>query len=342
MKKTLFSLLVSAILISCGSENEPTLLPTEPLEPNQPKEYIVSLGFSGEITDITEMPLSRAVTNDLYGIQVYFKPTNSNENYKPYAYGLFDDKSNMNIKLLEGYKYKIASTMIVNGKNIIFQDFEEKYSTHPFVLSSIEGTEYTGITNAFVTNLSYYFHYLASGGAGLKDYKTYYRANTDRYYGEYLDYTPTENGSISVNMKRVVFGAKFVTEGLTEGKIKIKIEEAPEIYITYGESTEVEDIFTFANPSYSHDSKWTQDNYSETIPVSISWEKSDGAVIPLVSQDITFKRNIKTTITVKVKDNSINNGVDISNENNPMVNGDNIVIDTTQGSGSDTEINPQP
>lgn len=339
MKKTLFSLLVSALLISCGSENEPTLLPTEPLEPNQPKEYIVSLGFSGEITDITEMPLSRAVTNDLYGIQVYSAPLSATE-YKPYAYGLFDDKANMTIKLLDGYKYKFISTMVVSGKNRISK-FGNAYQD-PFIVFNGNHTKGVEISTNFTISSSYEYPIfnISAGSTTINDVM-YGVPNADRYYGELEGYVPTENGKASINMKRVVFGAKFVSDGLTEGKLKIAISKAPEMYIVYGETTEVEDIFTFAS-SYPYGSKWMEDNYSETIPVSISWEKSDGAVIPLVSQDITFKRNIKTTITVKVKDNSINNGVDISNENNPMVNGDNIVIDTTQGSGSDTEINPQP
>lgn len=116
--RILFSILsVLLCLYSCSGGNgiieEPTIE-----KPTNPKEYIVSLGFSGEITNIEESPLSRAVTNDLYGIQVYSKPSSGGE-YKPYAYGLFDDKANMNIKLLEGYKYKFECTMAVNGKNRI-------------------------------------------------------------------------------------------------------------------------------------------------------------------------------------------------------------------------------
>ncbi|MFK2084022.1 hypothetical protein ACIXFK_03745 [Bacteroides fragilis] len=72
----------------------------------------------------------------------------------------------------------------------------------------------------------------------------------------------------------------------------------------------------------------------------MSWEKSDGAVVPLVTKDIIFKRNKLTTITVKVKDNSINNGVDVSQENTPMGDGGNITIDTSNG--TDTGVTPNP
>ena len=73
-------LMLAACLFAACTNNE------EPIENNPsnetPKEYIVSLGFSGEITDITESPLSRAVTNDLYGIQVYSVPASTNGDTK--------------------------------------------------------------------------------------------------------------------------------------------------------------------------------------------------------------------------------------------------------------------
>lgn len=83
---------------------------------------------------------------------------------------------------------------------------------------------------------------------------------------------------------------------------------------------------------------WTKDDYSETIPVSISWEKVDGAVVPLINKDITFKRNVLTTITIKVKDTSMNNNIDISQESGEMTQGENITIES--GSGLDGNVKP--
>ena len=90
--KLLLLTLATCFLAACTNNEEPI-----ENNPNNetPKEYIVSLGFSGEITDITESPLSRAMGNDLYGIQVYSAPAATNGEYTPYAYGLFDDKDNI-------------------------------------------------------------------------------------------------------------------------------------------------------------------------------------------------------------------------------------------------------
>lgn len=324
MKKILFLMVTILSIVGCSSNDaEPQVIP----DPGSAKEYIVSLGFSGEITDITESPLTRAATDDLYGIQVYSMPANGTE-YKPYAYGLFDDKTKMTVKLLEGYKYKFVSTMVVDGKSKIYHSSEGYLA--PFYTGSSTPND-----NTFKYSSSESMTGISNGHTTLRT-KDYNRPNVDRYYGEVSNYTPSENGKVSINMKRIVFGVKIISEGLTEGSLKITLKDAPDMFIIYP-TTESQDIFTFENV-YPKGNAWTADDYSETIPVSVSWEKADGALVPLVTQDITFKRNKLTTITVKVKDNSVNNGVDITEDKAEMEQGDNIMIDTA--SSDNTEVNP--
>jgi hypothetical protein len=140
-------------------------------------------------------------------------------------------------------------------------------------------------------------------------------------------------------MKRVAFGAKFIADGLTDGKLKISMKEAPGIYITYPD-TMVQDIFTFDNTNncYSNPMSWTQDGYSESVSTSITWIKADGATIPLATQDITFKRNMLTTIIVKVNDTSSKNGIDINQETTSLGDGGSVTINSSS-SGS-TTVNP--
>ena len=322
MKKILLILLVSIGIFSCSTSNDPIAETNNP-----PKEYTVSLGFSGEITSIEDSPLTKATTTNLYGIQVYSTPSTGGE-YKPYAYGLYDDISSISIKLLEGYKYKFACTMVVDGKNRI-STWEEGYY-EPFSVNGV-----TKLENKFIYS-NKEMTYIDNGYAYLKN-NVYWVPNIDRYYGEYTDYIPKEDKTIAIEMKRISFGAKFITEGLTEGAINITIKDAPQQTIKYGETTEIENIFTFKN-SYPYGNTWTQDTYTETIPISISWTKADGAVVPLVTQDITFTRNMLTTITVKVKDSSLSNGLSVSQESAEMGNGGSVVIDTSNS--TDTPVNP--
>ena len=65
MQKALILFMGVCLFLSC-SNNTPVVD-----EPETSKEYIVSLGFSGEITQISESPLRATEKNDLYGIQVY-------------------------------------------------------------------------------------------------------------------------------------------------------------------------------------------------------------------------------------------------------------------------------
>lgn len=326
--KNLLYLFLIGILFSCGGAGEDELNPEEPDVNGEPKEYIVSLGMTGEI-EVSESPLlGRASSDDLYRIQVYSKSKTSE--YIPYANGLFDDKSNIQIKLLEGYEYKFVATMIVDAKNRMFS-------------SNVDGNiEYLTPFNSILSN---YFSYdsenskFFSLGAAfeINANQSYYIPRLDRYYGEISGYTPTQDGNVSINMKRVVFGVKFIAEGLNEGMLRINIKEARELSIVYGETSGIEGIFTFRG-GIDTGLAWTADDYSETIPVTVSWEKEDGAIIPLVSQDITFKRKTLTTITIKVKDSSVNNGVEISQEGGDLIAGDNITIES--GTGVENPVEP--
>ena len=53
---------------------------------------------------------------------------------------------------------------------------------------------------------------------------------------------------------------------------------------------------------------------------------------------ITFRRNILTTITIKVKTSSINNGVEINQETGGLIPGDDITLES--GTGIDKPVDP--
>ena len=342
MKKNLFTMILCACAFtslsfySCSQEST-----SSNQGPTTAKSYTVHLGFGGEITNISTSPLTKAAVadTDLYGIQVYSCPATSSSSptYTQYAYGLFNNKSDMTVNLLQGYIYKFVCTMVVNGKNKLYSSSSCSSYLTPYSASK---SSWGQLNNQFTYSTSDYFSGLAEGFSMLSsDGKDYERPNTDRYYGELTGFVPAENASASISMKRVTFGAKFIAEGLTDGKLKISMKEAPDIYITYPNTT-VQDIFTFDNENnyYSNPMAWTQDDYSETVSTSITWIKADGAAIPLATQDITFKRNMLTTITVKVNDTSSKDGIDINKETTSMGDGGSVTI-TGSSSGS-TTVNP--
>lgn len=274
------------LFVSCSNELQE--------EQSTPKTYTVSLGVKGEILDVIQTPLTKSgENNNLYGIQVYSTNTpDDNNSYSPYAYGLFDDISNISITLLDGHYYRFVCTMVLNGKNILRHNVGKYY--YPFCNFS-DGA--TSVENRFKITTQTYLSDLG-GGTTFLIANSYKRPNTDRYYGEISGFQPTTNSTINIEMKRTVFGIKFIAEGLTEGNLKIEMDYAPELYIDSTEAKhEIEDIFTFYNVAMA----FSKENYSEDIKTSIYWEKADGTEVPIaVNYTLTFTRKMMHTVRINL------------------------------------------
>lgn len=301
MKKILTILLIMPLFWACSSDSEDIPQPSN-------KEYIISLGFTGEITNIAESPLTRTKTNDLYGIQVYATPKDGGKE-APYAYGLFDNIENVVIKLLSGYEYRFISTLVIGGVSLI-DIYDGGYFT-PFSTTS-EGSNYTttSITNEFKYDKDIHFLSLDRGYSRIRELKaTFHKPNIDRYYGELSNFTPGKNNKAVVNMKRTGFGLKIIARNLSEGELIITMANAPSVSIKHPETT-VENIYTF---DYVSDA-YHREHYTEATPILISWKRNDEVVIPIANQEILFKRNKLTTVTVNVADITIDSGVSINKE----------------------------
>lgn len=304
--------------LSACSNNDDATTP----EDTPAKEYMVSIGFKGEIS-ISEAPLGRASGNDLYGIQVYsYLADNEGQTYQPYAYGLFDDISTMNIKLIEGYEYDFVATMVPNGKEILAYSNNTGYS-YPFVTSTKSKVPFNIFQYSYTTR----FISLHEGNSTLITNKKYGIPNIDRYYGEFTNYTPSENGNVAINMLRTVFGLKVIANNLTDGTINITMENAPEMKITYP-STEIEDIFTFINVG----KVYFLEDYSDARHVTFTWERNNDETIPLGTYEITFKRNKQTIVTLELDDTTdeeknMENALSLSIDSEKMTEGDKYTIE---------------
>ena len=339
MKKSLFmslqTLFVSALfMVGCSSSTEDII---ELDTPKEEKDIQVSIGFSGEILNITESPLSRGeegteVVKNWYAFQVYSKPKSSTdeggteeggteEGYSYYAYGFFDNTDNLKINLKEGYLYKFDVCMVVNGSEKV------KYF-------SLVNAGWASIGNSFYISSQEHVRDMYKGYLYLQNpNNTFNRPNVDRFFGRFEDYEPSEEGSVTIDMKRVSFGVKFAPQGFNEGSLEISVEGAPILELAAGEGTEIEEAISFNNLEKAY----TEDNYSENIPVNITWVKEDGARVPIASEPVSFKRNIKTTINFEVKDSSSNNNFDI-NTNEQWGTEETVNIG---GEGTNTEVNPE-
>ena len=299
------AMVASVAMIACSKEDAPA--PQE-----EPEFYTVQLGWGGEIVDIAYEPLdTRAATNDLYGIQVYSKPNNNSTatSWELYAYGVFDDPTDISIDLASGNKYKFVATMVVDGKNRIANLIEgEETRDHyaaPFnVFFDDIGTFIPNEENHSISNS---YSYMVDSEGKIYSSST---PNLDRYFGMEEDFVPSSNNTdITITMKRVSFGAKFIVEGALakSGTLDIQIPEAPKMSLTLTEGEDsISEIFTFFGEGYGGELyACTRDDFSEVMSVSFKWIRPDKTELQIGTFPVTFKRNTTTVVTIKMENDVI-------------------------------------
>ncbi len=296
------------------------------IENPEPEFYTVKLGWTGEILDVSYEPMAtRTATDDLYGIQVYSKPTTGDDtSWAPYAYGLFDDPSNITITLQSSHKYKFVATMVRDGKNRLWDSSKSDKKDEDDVRYGLPFVLYEGggliVSENFIYDIDNYCNRLGNSAADVISsdggWDTYHIPNVERYYGELCDYIPDESASAKIDMKRTSFGAKFIVGGklAVDGKLEIQIIGnfaiyAPkmELALTDGDD-QISDIFTF----YYVENAWAKDDYTENINVTFKWYGANGTARHLGTHKITFKRNTTTVVEVNLDnlDNSSDDGIE--------------------------------
>ena len=315
---------------SCETLNDFITLPETPETPSA-EYYTVSLGFGGEI-EVDYEPLRSAENNDLYGINVYSAPANveGTPTWTNYAYGLFDDPSNIKIDLLVGYQYKFVATMIKDGKEKL-NYYNDGYS-QPFYVNG-----HVAISTSFNYGLDILSN-LGSGYTYLKNSNSlYYRPNTERFYGELEGYIPSNNGKATIDMGRTSYGVKFVAQGQSAnvGSLEIQMSDSPLVTFNLAEGNEYFDIYTFR---YVRNA-WLKSDYSEEVSVNINYIREDDTVVPLGSHKVTFVRNTTTVVTVNIGYGGAENGLGFNiTEGGEMPENANTAITITNGGSSDNGV----
>lgn len=268
--------------------------------------YVVQLGWSGEL-DITYEPLTKSHDrSNLYGIQVYSSPdvfaTAENTVWTPYAHGLFDNTDEISISLLKGYKYKFITTMIVDGKDMVYSANSEYH--FPFFVGGTN-TAWCTLNNLFNYSSIDSMNVLSNGKTTLSNHGNFLYPNTERYYGELVDFIPQKNNAkANVHLKRVCFGAKFMVKGkvATNGVVTAQIQNAPELSIDLtGNEKKISDIFTFSDVKTT----WENNSYREEINVCLNWLKDNGVTVPLGTHTVEFKRNATTVVHINIDEEGL-------------------------------------
>lgn len=330
-------LCVSTLLFSCGGSDE--LDNNLPDEPNKTPELIdVSLGFVGDPISISESQLSRAgeTKKKIYGINVYYREGEGGYNH--YAYGLFDNVADMKISLISKFNYKFECTIVQDDKDELYI-FNEGYS-YPFRDSYSDNTK---LENKFIvsTTSGTYLRYMKYGKSTVKD-GTYSKnmdyPRTDRLYGELTNYIPTDGGTAVINMKRTVFGAKFVINPPADGTLEIRMSPifSKTISSTDAAQTIEESIYTFYDV---YDCWKQQDDYTQYFDMYLTWKRANGATQNF-SKTITMKRNVMTTVNISVTGSTGESSIGFNEEKTAMGTAT-INASFNGGSSDDNNVNPQ-
>lgn len=269
-------------------------------------ELVVSLNLTGEILNSGAFE-TKASGNDLYYIQAY---TVGDDEYDliPYAHGLFDTAEGLKITLEKEKQYKFLATMVVDAKNRI--KVQDGTYGLPFQAK---------LSNKFTTGEEFDGYGIRNGNADITQEGYYYMPDLDRYYGESSIYTanPDNAATVDIKMIRTAFGLKVIVENLTEGYLRINMEGAPPMKITYPD-TEASGIFSFStiDEIFDIDAGFTNQYYNH-ITVRITQVTSEGLETLVSNVAYDFYRNRMTTLKV-IAGQAQSSGVIVTTEDTEM------------------------
>lgn len=287
----LFAVLMCVNFASCSSEND---------VPQSDEKVTVNFKYTGHILDIQNSPLGRAAGDDLYAIQVY-TITNTGDKV-PYAFGAFASLEDVTIELIKSQKYKFETTVVIDGYDKFDLDGDFFWSE---------------VKNEYLDKFTY--------KSNLKIYpeqtESYTDLPFDRYYGVLEEYSPTEDGIVIIDTKRMSYGIKFVAEQMNNGYLTVKYDYAYLVSETVNltiDQPEYEKIYTFEG-LLSNVYKF-YDTHEGGINFTVIWKQNDDDEgTSLGTYTVKIKPNVKSTVKINV--NSIGttpNGITINVDNSKM------------------------
>lgn len=212
------------------------------------------------------------------------------DGYEPFAYGLFDGSQAISAVLEEGDKYTIECVELKNSEDTLYHEGAKYYE--PF-LSNNKPVE---LMNTFTYSSTESFDSIAMGkfAAYVKTVNNSKRRvylwnpSAYTYFGIVEGFDPSTSGSITLNLKRAVFGLNFIVTPPGDGSAEISYLNKA-ITIANGDETyNHESIFSFSDIING-----SEDGYSTKIRMISTWTRSNGNVerdtisVPVTRNNIT-------------------------------------------------------
>jgi len=261
----------------------------------------LNLNIGGECS-LTEKPMSRAATKEIFGIGVTMLIQNENgtTSQKPYAYGIFDDIKDENLKLnvIDGYQYRISCTMIKEGKDSLLT---KDGTLFPLTLSKGNNPKLGKITNKFITaeradGTQEYLYDLENTKIGTSGQSNYTRPFIRRYHGLIDKLSVSADQTNTLEVYRRYFGVQFKQNGLqADCKLEIQIEGAPAIWLTPDKSESAEYMVSMRNLTNAVE---TGKIMTDNTRVKVTVHQTGKSPVDILNYNINFKRNYMHTIVI--------------------------------------------
>lgn len=302
------SAMVCALFSACG--NSADLEDTNPSIVNEKTSKAISLNFNEEMTPMTKYSKTRAGDAEgkkIYGINIY---ESDGKEYKMYAYGVFDNPSSISIIMNEERKYEIEVMEFQNDEDTVYHEGNTFY--HPFMVGK---TKPSALTNTFTYDKTENLSDIRNGktrlGKDVNDTARYARAY--RYYGVVEDFDPSTTNTLSVNVRRAIFGIHFIITPPGYGNVRLRFLNNRYIDVKAGEEVyDHQSVYAF-----NHMEKAIDDNYKSQIPVRAIWT-ADGDTIYNDSIHLPVQHNVMTTLAINFKGPKPLNGGTITEDNTEM------------------------
>lgn len=333
MRKLLFFILSTVSLFwisSCNGDEDVQSLLSE----NTVCDSLYTVSFGTANFDVeTE---TRATDKTVYGINIEYYKNGTRQGY--YAYGLFDDMSNASITLIGGFTYTFTCSIVRSAGDALWYG---PYSSNsfsgyadPFQLNNSVSTQ---CQNKFIEGTGNYLSGLASGTSVVKSsyaaagYTSSEYPSLERYYGKLEGFNPATDGTkVIIPVVKAYFGCKLILKAVEDGTLATKCTSNSKLTFLTASTTNTDkvgdsQIYTFPDVAAC----WTNRSYSQKVTVQYDYTSNRASLYWTPnwwnlsgSKEITFKRNILTTLTISVAEDLSGASVGIDDE---TMDADNVI-----------------
>lgn len=287
-QKNLFlPIIILFLAVSCkNSVSEDIAGGGESIGNGTTKVVTFSLNEEQISTSQGENPMTRADGDPktYYGINVYQQADKGKEKY---AYGLFDSTNDMSLIMEEGSKYSIECVEIRDDEDAVLNKSNHLY--YPFFRDHEPGE----ITNKFILSSTTNNDEMTNGYFSITEKDTIKFPRVYTYYGTLDNFDPSEANTVSLDMRRAVFGLRFKIEPPKDGSADLNFLNTYHILISAGdEPYDKQYIYSFHNIK-----KAVVEGYNGQITPGIIWTYSNGKVIKR-NFKVNIARNTITTVEI--------------------------------------------